>query len=108
MGGGQGGGSTDTTRKLVVLNVVQLQTQGMLKRKTLMAIKANFLNGNLPGPILIMYPQISSGSYKSERVAFVSQKSQSRESLQHESDSSASGDETSEADENDSENSLRS
>ena len=85
--------------KVAILNVVQLHTQGMLKRKTLMAIKCNFLNGNLPGPILIMYPQISSGSYKSERVAFVSQKSQPQH---HDHDSSASGDETSENDENDS------
>ena len=96
------GGSSDTTGKLVALNVVQLQTQGMLKQKTLTAIKANVLNGNLPGPILIMYPQISSGSYKSERVAFVSAKgSQSQESLQTESDASASGDESDENDDND-------
>ena len=96
------GGSIDTNGKLVALNVVQLQTQGMLKQRTLAAIKANFLNGNLPGPILIMYPQISSGSYKSERVAFMSAKgSQSRESLQTESDASASGDESDENDDND-------
>ena len=46
-----------------------------------------------------MYPQISSGSYKSERVAFVSQKFQPQH---HDHDSSASGDETSENDEHDS------
>ena len=93
---GSGGGS-DKTGKLVALNVVQLQTQGMLRQKTLTAIKANFLNGNLPGPILIMYPQISSGSYKSERVAFVSSKG----SQKIECDVSASGDESDENDDND-------
>ena len=54
--------------QISVLNVVQLQTRGMLQSKTMQAIKNHMLTGSLPGAVLLLYPVIPSTAYSTKRV----------------------------------------
>ena len=83
------------TGKISVLNVVQLQTRGMVTRKTLESIKNNLLTVVLQGAILVMYPQIPTGNYKATRMTSVSRESLGSSATgdkDGESEMSASGD----------------
>ena len=51
-----------------VLNVVALQTRGMISKKMLTHIKNHLLTGPLPGAVLFIYPHIPSGRYAAKRT----------------------------------------
>ena len=61
-------GDGDTPPQISVLNVVQLQTRGMLQAKTIQAVKNHMLTGSLPGAVLLLYPLIPSTAYSTKRV----------------------------------------
>ena len=51
-----------------VLNVVALQTRGMISKKMLTHIKHNLIIGPLPGAVLFIYPHIPSGGCAAKRT----------------------------------------
>lgn len=54
---------------MVILNVLQLNMSGMLKDRVLQTVKNHLLTGALQGLVLITYPQVPSGSFRSRRTA---------------------------------------
>ena len=59
-------------KKFSVINVVALQTRGMLSSKMLDQVRAHMLMGELPGHILIVYPLIPAKIFAAKRSTIVS------------------------------------
>ena len=59
-------------KKISVINVVALQTRGMLSSKMLDQVRAHMLMGELPGHILIVYPLIPAKIFAAKRSTIVS------------------------------------
>ena len=58
--------------KISVINIVVLQTRGMLSSKMLDQVRAHMLMGELPGHILIVYPLIPAKIFAAKRATIVS------------------------------------